>query len=197
MAHGHRSIQRERQNMLGGIWNWFFQNNWGSGPKVDTRSYCQKVRPHVHQWQFYTTIRNGWRVENGRPVGERVGITVAMLDVVKNSNKTETKISQLRDWKNSGYEFVHTSQTMYKCKHLGCDVIKSVEHYAAPVKGDGSGPMVAGHDGSFQKTFVNQNGKTTTIINNGSYKREIAVEPMKRHGVRSKPKQPPVVAMES
>ena len=180
---------KERRNVLGSIWKFFTESDWGLGPVVDTQ---QRGVAHVHSWEFYNTIRCGWRVEDGRPVGERVGINLAILDKEKNPSKNETKISQLRDWQKSGYEYVHVSQTVYKCK--SCDVTKNIDVYAAPVKGNGEGPLIVDNGSRFQKKFT----ETTRIpVTNAVTRREVAVEPMKRHGVRPKvKKEPPVVPME-
>lgn len=181
-----------KKGVLKSIWDWFLDPNFGLGPSVDTRTTI----PHVHSWEFYNTIRCGWRVEQGVPAGQRLAINLAILDVEKYPAKNETKIKQLRDWERSGYEFVHTSQTVYRCKHHGCGLTKSIDVYAAPVKGDGSGPIMVDFGSRFQNKFTE-----TTRIGTQSYsasgRREVAIEPMKRHGVTPKlKKEPPVVPME-
>lgn len=186
--------RHENRNVLKSIWSWFVDPNFGLG-EDDRQRYTPP--PHVHSWEFFNTIRCGWRVENGRPVGQRQAIDLAILDVEKHPSKNETKASQLRDWKRSGYEFVHTSQTVYKCKHSECICSKSIDVYAAPVKCDGSGPMIAdfGSRSNFQKKFTETSKIPIGANSNVSSRREVAVEPMKRYGVKAK-KAPPIVPME-
>lgn len=177
----------ERRNVLKSIWKWFVDPNFGLQDQQNQRGIT-----HVHSWEFYNTVRCGWRVEDGRPVGERVGITLAILDKTKHPGKNETTLAQLRSWEKSGYDFVHVSQSISKCKI--CDVTKSTDVYAAPVKADGTGPLIVDVGTRFQKKFT----ETTKIpVTSNVTRREFAVEPMKRHGVRPKvKKEPPVVPME-
>jgi hypothetical protein len=187
---------KQEKPILQSIWDWFVNPEFGLGPAVDTNGKFQ----HSHSWQYFNTIRLGWRVENGLPIGERTPIGIAILDVEKYPNKNETTASQLRGWKSSGYMFVHLSKIVYSCKHHNCGATKNAEIYTAPVKTDGSGPIVVSTGERYQKKFAettripmaaNGNCNTTT-------RREIAIEPMKRHGSKPKPTRPaPVVAMEN
>jgi len=187
--------KREQKSLFSSIFGWFFENDFGLGPPVDTRHSNHGNYPHVHSWEFFNTIRCGWRVEEGQPVGERVAINLAILDVEKHPGQNETKASELRAWQASGYDYVHTSQTVYHCKSPNCNITKTVEVYVAPVTKNGSGPIVVDVGLRYQKKFTETNRiACVTTVNN---RKEVAIEPMKRHGNKYKPVRPaPIVPME-
>lgn len=177
------------------IFDWFSNNDYG--PVADTNNDNRQY-PHIHSWDFYSSVRCGWRVEDGRPVGQRMAISLAILELEKHPNKNETTVSQLRGWRKSGYEYVHTSQTVYRCKNQNCSKTKSIDAFVAPVKVDGTGPLVIiDNDARFQKKFTQTTQIPNINTNNVNTRREVPVEPMKRHGARPKSVRPaPMVLME-
>ena len=172
-------------NILKGIWNFMFDPNFGMGePAYDLADgyKCTKHsnktdprQPHAHVWDYHDTVRHNWTVLGGKPVGVLKYPLDKVIDAIKeNPGHTETKLEIVQGWKDSGYEFCFVSWTIYKCRV--CGVKKPCEAYTAPIKADGTGPVVYDNH-----TTVYTPHKETTRIPVITGRREVAVERMKRY----------------
>lgn len=181
MPDVYRSRPAEPEH--GVIWkafHWMFDPNYAYDLNEGHR-YNDPNYPHAHSWEFLKTIRNKWRVEGGRPVGKTFDIDDVIAATKENPSHTDTKLEMLEGWKSTGYELVHTSFNVYKCKI--CGVTANVEIYAAPIYKDKERHVTVidfgylrggGKKTQTQKIPVPQ--QTTTPA-----KREFAVEKMKKY----------------
>lgn len=172
---------KTKMNILKIIWNWIFDPNFGLGdPKYEqsNRQECGGPRtPHIHRWRYFNTIRHNWTIKDGKPVGkEKYPLDKVIAAIKENSAHTETTLSMVEGWKATGYEFCHVSWTIYRCEL--CSETKRCECYTAPIKADGTGPIV--YEGG-ASTYYRKFRETTQIPVVVSGRREFAVERMKKY----------------
>src|ERR1035437_1871340 len=185
-------------NILKSIWDFFVDPNYGLGtPIYDLATKQERSRyypnynpnnyqnvtvnpriPHAHDWAYFSTIRHEWRIINGKPVGTQFQLDNVIAAKNEKPSHTETLLSMLEGWKRQGYAFCHCSWTIYKCK--SCGETKHCEFYTAPMKADGTGPILSADTVVTYYGTKNNTFKETTKINTLG-KREVAVEPMKRY----------------
>ena len=172
-------------NIFKSIWGFMFDPNFGLGPPAYDLSNeygnrgsnniaLNPRKPHVHSWEYFNTVRHNWTIINGRPVGTIKYPLDKVIDAIKkNPGHTETKLEMVEGWKATGYDFCHVSWTIYKCKI--CGVKHNCEAYTAPIKADGTGPIVYDNHVTIYKPLA----ETSRIPTIG--RREVAVERMKRY----------------
>jgi hypothetical protein len=182
-------------NILKSIWDFFVDPEYGLGvPAYDLATSAERARyypdrrpspyappvraPHAHDWQYFNTIRHEWRIIDGKPVGTRFPIDNVIVAMKERPAHTETLLSMVEGWKKQGYDFCHVSWTIVKCK--SCGETKHTEFYTAPIKADGSGPVLPADNVTTYYGSCNPALKETTKMNTFG-KREVAVEPMKRY----------------
>ena len=121
----------------------------------------------------------------GNALGEKYLIDKIISSIEEKPNHTQTRLSVVEGWKNTGYTFAHVSWIVNKCRI--CNETSHTEYYTAPINEDGSGPFLQNDAIAtyYQLTNKIENRfKNTTKIptsNNSTVKREVAVEPMKKY----------------
>jgi hypothetical protein len=170
-------------NILKNIWLFFADSNFGFGtPVYDLATPKERERnpyvyplnpkaPHIHDWIYSSAFKHEWRIHNGRPVGTRYQIDEVIAAIKERPGHTETLPSMVDGWKATGYTFVHASWTIWKCRI--CGETKHTEYYTAPIKTDGSGPVL------YDTTIIPNNNvyKETVVVG----RREYAVEKVKKY----------------
>lgn len=153
---------------LKSIWNWFFDYDsvFGEYDRNGFRLKKSACQPHLHQYEFYESLKHKWYLVDGKPAGTRNNLVDVIRTTKLTPGHTETKIEDLLEWQRRGYDIVFTSWNRWKCKV--CGNMKNTEFYTMPSKSNELSSYV--YD-------LNKNKQTQAISTFG--RKEIPVEPMK------------------
>ena len=119
-----------------------------------------------HDWAWDWSQKNNWFMDtNGKPSGPHLNLDDCIKSTQQNPSHNETSLAMLQDWKKSGCDIVFCSRNRYHCKK--CDLIYMKDFYTNPYWKNLCSVLYV------PKKYETQPLPVT------SYRREIAVEPVK------------------
>jgi predicted nucleic-acid-binding Zn-ribbon protein len=159
--------------MFGGYYDDDYQDGYNQYVHTPP-SQKPKCKDCNHVWIWEWDTKRDWRIISGKPFGTFYDLDDCIRTKTKDPGHTETALRTLLDWKKSGFDIVYNSWNHYRCKK--CKEVKMSEFYNTPSKRSSIVIDVNGTSTTYNIPKKYETQPLPTI-----YRREVAVEPVKKY----------------